>query len=83
RPSLSLSEGSARHSEPHQEVTDSWRALASFSDLFAERRLSEPKRTTPGRHLLMASCSPHVRWAKAWRVSPVRTVQNLRFLHQI
>ena len=28
----SLSEGLARHGEPHQEVTFSWRALASFSE---------------------------------------------------
>ncbi|PNX64721.1 hypothetical protein L195_g062255, partial [Trifolium pratense] len=52
----SLSEGSASLSEQRQEVTDSWRAVASISELFTERRLSEPKRTTPVDHLLVASC---------------------------
>ncbi|PNX65310.1 hypothetical protein L195_g054475 [Trifolium pratense] len=31
--------------------------MASSSELFAERRLSEPKRTTPVEHLLVPSCS--------------------------
>ncbi|PNX58699.1 hypothetical protein L195_g059320, partial [Trifolium pratense] len=48
-------------SEQRQEDTDSWRAVASSSELFAERRLSEPKRTTPVEHLLVVSCSPRVR----------------------
>ncbi|PNX68808.1 hypothetical protein L195_g064147, partial [Trifolium pratense] len=29
-----------------QEDTDSWRAVANISELFAERRLSEPQRTS-------------------------------------
>ncbi|PNX58806.1 hypothetical protein L195_g059372 [Trifolium pratense] len=57
----SLSEGLTSLSEQRQEDTDSWRAVANISELFAERRLSEPERTTLVDHLLVASCSPHVR----------------------
>ncbi|PNX69003.1 hypothetical protein L195_g064238, partial [Trifolium pratense] len=37
----SLSEGSASLSEPHQWITCSWRAAASYGELFATRSLSE------------------------------------------
>ncbi|PNX67164.1 hypothetical protein L195_g063393, partial [Trifolium pratense] len=53
----SLSEGLASLREPHLGITCSWRAAANISELFAERRLSEPTRTSIGDHLLMASCS--------------------------